>query len=366
VASALLAAAEWTASKQQKVISGNDFLVALTAGIEVECKVGLGVWPEHYDVGWHITSTAGSIGAAAAVAKLLSLSESETAHAIGIAATQVTGLREMFGSHTKSFHPGRSAQNGLLAAFLAKEGYTSSEQALEAKRGWANVVGATKTNVQENLAKWVGLSGDLGLPVGTVGANTDGGDGRWEILRNSFKPFPCGIVIHPIIDACAQLHIAVKDRVDQIDKVHVMVHPLVLELTGKRTPQDGLQAKFSVYHGGACGLIFGKATPSQYDDAVVRDQEVIAVRDRIVAEVDSSLSADEAIAVVTLKDGTRLEKHVIHAVGSLEVPLDDKRLEDKFYDQCVGVLGAEDTKAASDALWSLGETTDITSITKLL
>lgn len=332
----------------------------------MECKVGLGVWPDHYDIGWHITSTAGSIGAAAAVAKLFSLSETETAHAIGIAATQVTGLREMFGSHTKSFHPGRAAQNGLLAAFLAKEGYTSSEQALEAKRGWANVVGATKTNVQEDLAKRVGLSGDLGLAVGSFGASTGEGTGRWEILRNSFKPFPCGIVIHPIIDACAQLHDEVEHRVDQIDKVHLRVHPLVLELTGKKTPQDGLQAKFSVYHGGACGLLFGKATPSQYDDAVVRDREVVALRDRIVAEVDSSLSADEAIAVVTLKDGTRFEKHVAHAIGSLEVPLDEKRLEEKFYGQCVGVLGPEDTKAASDALWSLAETKDITSFTKLL
>jgi len=92
----------------------------------------------------HITSTTGSIGAAVAVSKLLSLSVSETAHAIGIAATQVTGLREMFGSHTKSFHAGRAAQNGLMAAVLAQGGYSSSDEALEAKRGWANVVGVTK------------------------------------------------------------------------------------------------------------------------------------------------------------------------------------------------------------------------------
>jgi len=149
VASAILAIAEWKGG-----ISGKVFLLALIAGIEAECKVGLAVWPDHYDVGWHITSTTGSIGAAVGVSKLLSLSSTQTAHAIGIAATQVTGLREMFGSHTKSFHPGRAAQNGLLAAMLAQNGYESSEEALEAKRGWANVVGSTKDEIPKSLEKW--------------------------------------------------------------------------------------------------------------------------------------------------------------------------------------------------------------------
>ncbi|KAH8682577.1 mmge/prpd family protein-like protein [Xylariales sp. PMI_506] len=370
VASALLAAVEWAAAEENKQTSGRDFLLALTAGIEVECKVGLGVWPEHYDVGWHITSTTGSIGASVAVAKLFDLSEVEIAHAIGIAGTQVVGLREMFGSHTKSFHPGRAAQSGLLAAFLAKEGYTSSEQALEAKRGWANVVGATKTDVQENLNKWVGLGDSTaGLPV--LGAQVADGIGRWEILRNSFKPFPCGIVIHPIIDACAQLHeelkkVGIAGSAETIESVHATVHPLVLELTGKKTPQDGLQGKFSVYHGGACGLIFGKATPSQYEDSVVRDAEVIAVRDRITAEIGSTISADEAIVVVTLKDGRKFQKHVVHAVGSMEVPLGEKQLEDKFIDQCSGVLGSDGAKTASSVLWRLLETDDVASITKSL
>lgn len=103
VASALLAVSEWRGS-----VSSRDFLLALVAGIEVECKLGLAVWPEHYDVGWHITSTTGSIGAAVSVGKLLGLDEVRMAYAVGVAATQVTGLREMFGSHTKSFHPGSS------------------------------------------------------------------------------------------------------------------------------------------------------------------------------------------------------------------------------------------------------------------
>lgn len=356
-------------------MSGRDFLVALVAGVEVECKLGLAVWPQHYDVGWHITSTTGSIGAAVAVAKLLALRRETVAQAIGVAATQVVGLREMFGSHAKSFHPGRAAQAGLMAALLAKEGYTSSDTALEAKRGWANVVGVTKgeAEIQADLARWTGSGGgsEVGLPAVTDGHSrsaNEKGQGRWEILRNSFKPFPCGIVIHPVIDACAQIHQEMQREgfsVDDIESVHAKVHPLVLELTGKKEPKDGLQGKFSVYHGGACGLIFGKATPSQYDDEVVQDSTVIAIRDRIKADVDDSLAADETKVVVTLKDGRNIEKHVGHALGSMEAPLDEARLQEKFLDQCQKVLG-DDVEAASKALWGLEEVDDIASITKRL
>lgn len=375
VASALLAIAEHQSLRgvgagagAPTPVSGRDFLVALVAGIEVECKLGLAVWPQHYDVGWHITSTTGSVGAAVAVAKLLGLGTESIVHAIGVAATQVVGLREMFGSHTKSFHPGRAAQAGLMAALLAGEGYTSSEQPLESKRGWASVVGVTKgeKEIQADLARWSGLGGqsEVGLPA--VGGTE--GKGRWEILRNSFKPFPCGIVIHPVIDACAQIHQdMLKEglRVEDIESVHAKVHPLVLELTGKKEPKDGLQGKFSVYHGGACGLIFGKATPSQYDDGVVQDPKVIGVRDRITAEVDQTLGADETVVVVTMKGGKTVEKHVQHAVGSMEAPLDEQRLQEKFLDQCQKVLG-DGTKAASDALWKLEDVEDIATITKIL
>ena len=359
VASALLAVAEWKGG-----FSGKDFLLALTAGIEAECKVGLAVWPEHYDVGWHITSTTGSIGAAVAVSKLLSLSSTQTAHAIGLAATQVVGLREMFGSHTKSFHPGRAAQNGLMAAVLAQGGYTSSEQALEAKRGWANVVGVTKQGLDKSLEKWLGFEPtsqcqNLGLPTAQRA-------GRWEILRNSFKPFPCGIVIHPIIDGCVQLHHDMASKslhVKDIKCVELSVHPLVLELTGKRTPKDGLEGKFSCYHGAAIGLIYGKGTPGQYEDAVVQDTHVITVRDKVNATADQTLGADETKIVLTMNDGTMLEKHVLHAVGSTEVPLTNKMLEEKFRDQCASIL-EDKLDDVSTALWNIEQSTDVREATK--
>ncbi|RFU34429.1 hypothetical protein B7463_g1951, partial [Scytalidium lignicola] len=361
VASALLAIAE-----SKGPYSGKEFLLALTAGIEAECKVGLVVWPEHYDVGWHITSTTGSIGAAVAVSKLLSLSTTQTAHAIGIAATQVTGLREMFGSHTKSFHPGRAAQNGLMAAILAEKGYTSSEKALEALRGWANVVGVTKEGISQNMEKWLGFGS--GGQAQQVGLPTSTQPGRWEILRNSFKPFPCGIVIHPVIDGCAQLHQSMKRQgldTKDIKSVKITVHPLVLELTGKRTPKDGLEAKFSVYHGAAIGLVFGKGTPSQYEDIIVQSTEVVTVRDRVDAEADQQLRADEAKIFLTTNSGKVLENHIQHALGSIEVPMTNKMLEEKFKDQCASILD-DRLDVVSTALWNIEQATNINDVTHMI
>lgn len=295
-----------------------------------------------------------------AVSKILGLTISETAHAIGLAATQVIGLREMFGSHTKSFHPGRAAQCGLVAAVMAQGGYTSSEKTLEAKRGWANVVGSSKAGTLQSLDKWIGNEGELSL--------VNNGVGRWEILRNSFKPFPCGIVIHPIIDACAQIHGEIMAKnldVRNIKSVIAKVHPLVLELTGKKTPKDGLEAKFSVYHSGACGLCFGKATPSEYDDRVVRDPDVIVIRDRITAEIDTALTPDQAIVTVELADGQVFTKTIEHAIGSLEVPLDEAMLEVKFLDQCKPVLG-DGATAASKACWDIQTAEEICNITQYM
>lgn len=303
----------------------------------------------------HITSSTGSIGAAVAVSKLLGLSPSQTAHAIGLAATQVTGLREMFGSHTKSFHVGRAAQNGLLAAILASEDYTSSVQALEAKRGWANVV-SSEQHLDEQMAT---------LPP----------DGRWETARNSFKPFPCGIVVHPVIDGCITLHAKLQSngiKIEDIKEVEVLVHPLVLELTGKTEPKDGLEAKFSVYHGAAVGLLYGKATPAQYEDAVVIDEQVVALRKRIKATVDENLRADEAVVLIRVPNGGEGTDdsvtviHIDHALGSVERPMSETQLTVKFMEQSIPVLGQERAQRASQWCWGLEKEIDVRQIRSIL
>jgi aconitate decarboxylase len=341
VASALLAFAEF-----QGPVTGQELLLALVAGIEASCKLGLAVWPEHYDIGWHITSTTGAIGAAVAVGKLMQLSEVRMAHAIGIAAVQVIGLREMFGSDTKSFHPGRAASSGIVAALLAREGYTSSETALEAKRGWANVVAGGGTPKLDELLDGLGKT--------------------WEVEKNSFKPFPCGIVCHPAIDAAMRCGEELRNThvVDPrgITKVFLKVHPLVVELTSKRKPRDGLEAKFSVFHGCAVGLLYGQATPTQYVDGMVVAPEVIELRDKIEITADPTVAADEAYLSLTHSKGIELERHVKHAIGSSHVPMTDEQLSDKFLDQVSLVMGHQKALKASVAAWKIGDAEDVASI----
>jgi aconitate decarboxylase len=338
LASAILSYAEYQGS-----VTGHELILALVAGIEASCKLGLAVWPEHYDIGWHITSTTGSMGAAVGVGRLMRLSEAQMAHAIGIAAVQVTGLREMFGSDTKSFHPGRAASNGIVAALLARQDCTSSEQALEAKRGWANVVAGGGTPKLDELLNGLGKI--------------------WEIETNSFKPFPCGIVCHPAIDAAIRCHTeltqAYKLDPREIKRVSLKVHPLVVELTSKKEPRDGLEAKFSVYHGCAVGLLYGKAGPAEYADEIVTSTEVVSVRDMVSIEADPSLAADEAYLSLDHSDGTKLEKHVEHAVGSLQVPMTDEQLTVKFIDQVSLVVGKDAATRWSEKAWDICNARDI-------
>jgi len=330
VASALLALAEVTGS------SGREVIDALVLGIDVSCRMGNCLYPEHYDRGWHITGSTGTLGAAAGCARLLKLDEAQTAMALGIAASQPIGMREQFGTMTKPFHPGAAARAGLTSALLAKHGFTASPKALEAPRGYAQVV-STKYD-------WNEITGELGS--------------RFEISFNTYKPFACGIVIHPTIDAATQLR-AKGVKAEDVERVELRVHPLVLELTGKKEPQDGLQGKFSVYHGFAAGLIFGRAAEGEYDDEIVRRDDVTALRRKVVATVDEKI--DEAAADVTaiLKDGRKVHVLVEHAIGSLERPMSDADLEAKFHSMADAVIGKAKADALVEACWKLAAAKDM-------
>jgi len=334
VASAALAFAEY------RSVRGPDFVNALVLGVEVECRIGNAVFPAHYDIGWHITGTTGVFGAAAAIGKLLNLDINRMAWAFGLAATQPVGLREMFGSMTKSFHPGRAAQNGLTAALLAAQGYTSSVRALEAKRGWLNVL-STSHNPAEI---------------------TDALGSRYEILANTYKPFACGIVIHPVIDACVQLRNQDGIKADSIRSVMLHVHPLVLELTGKTEPRTGLEGKFSVFHAASIALIEGAGGEQQFSDRAVLDPAVIDLRRRVQATVDPSLAPDAATVTLTLVDGRVVEKRIAHAIGSLARPMTDADLEAKFTGLAEESLGAAGTARLLDLCWRIGSLDNVAEI----
>ena len=325
VMSAILALTEF------RPVDGRTFLNALILGVETECRIGNAVYPDHYDRGWHITGTAGVFGAAASVGKILGLSEQQMIWALGLAASQPVGSRESFGSMNKSFNPGRAASNGLFAAILASKNFTSSDQMIEAKRGWANTI-STKQDYKEI---------------------TEGLGEHYEALLNTYKPFACGIVMHPAIDAAIQLRNQYQFKPDQIDTIHLRVNPLVLELTGKKTPTAGLEGKFSIYHAVAVAIVEGAAGEKQFSDRAVQDPPIVALRTRVVPVIDPAVKPEQVEMSITLKDGRQLEKSIQHAIGSLEAPMTDHDLETKFTDLAEGILTSEQIPKLISLCWSV-------------
>jgi 2-methylcitrate dehydratase PrpD len=334
VASALFAYASATP------VSGRDFMEAFIIGFEAESRIGNAVYPAHYDVGWHITGTAGVFGAAAAIGKLLSLEGHEMIWAIGLAATQAAGLREMFGSMAKALHPGRAAQNGYAAALLAQAGFTAGEHGLEGPRGFAAV----------QAAKY-----DLSKITARLGEDFD-------LRANTYKPFPCGIVNHPTIDGCIQIHDEHRLDPAKVVAVRLRVAPLVMDLCNQQGITKGLQGKFSVYHGAAIGFVRGKAGIQEYTDEAVNDPQIKRVRELVSAVGDPSITEDQAHIEVDLNTGAKLTRFVEKSLGNIHRPMSDKQLEAKFRDQAVAALPAGQVEKAIELCWKIDELADVAEL----
>ena len=323
--------------------TGLDVLAATVLGIEACCRVGLSVYPNHYDAGWHITGTCGVFGAAGAAGRLLGLDESQMTQALGIAGTQAAGVREVFGSMSKPFHAGRSAQSGVLAGLLARRGFTSTREILEGRRGFAAVLSTASDMTQI----------------------TDALGERWELPNNGLKPYSCGVVSHPLIDAMIALRNTHGVAADDVESVSARVHPLVLELMDRPNPRVGLEGKFSHQHSMAVGLIDGGAFPAQYTDERVLDPAVAALRDKIRATVDTSVAEDAAEVTVTLRDGRSITESVEHATGAPDNPMSDAQLESKFHTLARRVLSQSQADELLAALWNLDAADDVTSVMAL-
>lgn len=336
VAAALLALAE------HRPLSGADFVHAFILGVDAECRIGIAVSPEHYEDGWHISSSCGVFGAAVAAGKALKLDAQQMTWALGIAATQASGLREVLGSMCKSYNMGHAARNGLAAALLAAGNFTSSERALEAPRGFLNVL-ATRSDAAE-------ITRELGA--------------RWELMQNAYKPYPCGVVIHPVLDACLDLRAAHRIDPAQISKVEITIGPLARQLCGNKTPRDGLEGKLSLYHSAVVALLDGDAGVHQYTDARVNDPRVVAFRDKITVSSDGAIGKEQARVRITLTNGKSLEMFVEHARGCLQRPLSDADLEAKFRSLAAAELAPPAVEHLIEQCWSLAELPDAGAIAR--
>jgi len=333
---ALLALAEWRST------NGAELAHAFVLGVEAEERVGLSVFPEHYEAGWHITGTAGVFGAAAAAGKLLGLGERQMTWALGIAATQSAGLQAMFGTDCKSLHPGSAARNGLTAALLAANGFTSSERAIEAPRGFGRV---TSTKFDPAVI-------------------TEGLGERFELLSNMYKPYACGLVVHAAIDGCISICRENALGPDDVGAVELDVSPLVAKLTGNPSPQTGLEGKFSVYHACAAAIVHGAAGEAQFSDACVRDPRVVAVRGLVTTREDAAIGRTEARVTIRSRDGRSFTLHVEHALGSLKRPMSDADLEAKFRGLAHDVLPAAQADEIIGLCWRAAELEDAGAIAR--
>jgi 2-methylcitrate dehydratase PrpD len=332
-------AATVLALAQARGFSGRDVLTAFILGVEIECRVGNAVSPGHYARGWHITSTCGVFGSAAACAKLLGLPANQISNAIGIAASQSAGIVENLPSAAKNVSVGNAARNGLFAALLAAEGYSASARAIEGPLGWARAMGD-----EPDLAR---LTGDLGK--------------TWEIAKNTYKPYPAGIVFHAVIDACFALRDRLGARIADIASVTVEGSALLLA-RGDRPVRNERDARVSIHHCAACALLRGAAGVTEFADATVFRPDLVSFRRKVRAELDGSLPDGAARVTIQLASGERLEEIVTDAKGSLTDPLSDRAIEAKLRD-CARLGKSDwDTDRIIDRVWRIDTLDDVSSL----
>ncbi len=322
---ALLALAEGTGA------SGRDFLAALVAGIELECRLGLLFGPGHYAAGFHATGTLGTFGAAAACAHLLDLDEQTWLHAMGLAGTQAAGLKSGFGSMAKPLHAGRAASAGLLAASLARGGFTAQPAILDVAQGFA----ATHACAEPGAAALEQQPDHL-------------------LIRDTlFKVHAACYLTHAAIEAAAQLRERHGIDPEKITAVEVQVNPSLLAVCNIEQPSTGLEGKFSLRATTALALLARDTRdPSLYCDATMADPQLIALRDRIRVTPTRKLTATQARVVIESPAG-RSDAELDTGVPAADLSAQGQWLRDKFLRLGAPVLGAASAETLADRIDSI-------------
>ena len=324
-------------------LPGARVLSAFVAGFEVETRLGRVLGRALADRGWHVTGVLGHFGAAAAAGKLLGLDARRLARALGIAGTQAAGLEQSFGTMSKPLHPGKAAMNGLLAALLAREGFTGPTAMLDGHAG----LGATFLGIE-----------DLGAAVEDLGK-------RFEILDNSTKFYAACHLTHATIDAARAIRSREVPAPDTVEAVRCRVHPLVLKVAANPDARSGLEAKFSVAYCVATALVRGEAGEAEFSDASIHDGGVRRIMARVTPEADASLGIGAAAIAVHLADGRALEERVTAARGTPGNPLTREEVEAKFRRLAEVVLPGERVTRLLGVLRELPAVGDVSDLARL-
>ena len=300
---------------EQRPVSGKDWLLAYQIGAEVECKIAEAISPRHYEDGFHTTGTCGPFGSAAACAKLFGFDLKKTLNSFGLAAAQSGGLRENFGTMTKPFQAGHSAESGLVAAELVALGWTAAEQILEAERGFFHAAGGSYDPSA--------IMNRLGQP--------------WTFSDPgvSLKPYPSGSLAHPAMTELARLIKENNIQAAQVEKVDVGANHNMTTTLLHHNPKTGLEAKFSMEFCIAILLLERKAGLAQFSDQVVQRPDVREMILKINFYVDpqaESAGFDKMTSIlkITLKNGKVITGQAAFGKGSPANPMSFAEASDKF------------------------------------
>ena len=331
--------------------SGKDLLAAYILGFEVLCRVGRAVNPSHYQIGWHATATLGCLGAAGAAGKLLGMTGAELEMAFGLTASHSSGLRENFGTMTKSYHAGKAARDGMASALLVKGGFTAAPRILEASWGFCRVL-ARESN-PELAEKGLGDS----FAVDSPGA--------------SIKPYPSCAGTHPAIDAMLALAEENDLKPAEVDEIDCATDRQALDMLIYPEASTGLQGKFSMHYCLASALHRREVGLRQFTDEAVGDPRIQKTMRKVVLRAASEFDAgyiNKCPAVVTVRttSGRVYARQEMLPKGDPEKPLADDELRRK-YEMCAGfILPEARVQALRDAILHLEVLDDTRELTELL
>ena len=320
--------------------SGKALIEAYAIGVEVAAKIGRFANPGLYVHGWHATCAIGSLGAAAAVARLLKLDAKATAYALGIAASMSAGVRRNFGSMVKPFHAGRAGETGVLAGELAKGGFDSDPEALEGRFGFFQVFSARSTPTSAEMAAVLGKPWDVVDP-GIV-----------------IKRYPACGATHCAIDAILELRDEHRFTDKDIAEIRVGAEPLALKVLLHARPKTGLEGKFSMQFCAAIAAVDGVPRLAHFAEKWVTDKRVtdLIERTKVYDRTDLGGPVNDAVPAavdIVLKDGRTLSRTVSVPLGDPRNPMSERELAGKFVGCATPVLGESKAKAAWEALGRL-------------
>lgn len=306
------------AVSEMRQVTGAEALAAFLLGVEAVCRISkaISVAPADGDVAWSQTGVTCGIGAALAASRLLRLDLETARMAAGIAAAGASGIRALHGSVCTAAMPAFAAQSGLRAALLARGGMTATLSAIEARYGLAHCFATTP-----HLAY-----------------ASDGLGSHWEILANTYKPFPCGIVIHPMIEAALEIARELNTPAEAVARVEIVAHPAAMALCYRRHPKDEMEGHVSLCHWVAAALARGKAGIPEGTDQAISDPAIRALRERIEVTDDPAVPHDGADVTVRLAGGASAVRRIRSCIGSRGRPMTDAELDRKFSAAAEGVL----------------------------